>query len=179
MESIISEKRLQLEDLPIELEGIITSEGFAAFAQFDSSRMKILLSNLINNASEAFSTKGGRIILSLDVSDETIVLKIKDNGCGIAADILEQIFDVGISFKDKGFGLGLPDAKKNIEAFGGTLQLYSVQKKGTIVDITRPRSEPPNWFVSEICVSPDIIIAILDDDQSVHDAWDQRLLGVS
>ena len=179
LENIISEKRVQFEELAIELEGIISSEGFSAFAKFDPSRMKRLLSNLINNSSEAFSTKGGKILLELDAYDGKVFLKIIDNGCGIAANLLEKVLDEGISFKDKGFGLGLPDAKKSIEAFGGTLQLQSSLKKGTTVDIVLPRLDPPNWFVSVIFVSPDITIGILDDDQSVHDAWDQRLSAVS
>jgi signal transduction histidine kinase len=179
LESIISEKRLQYEGRPIELEGTITSEGFSAFAKFDPSLMKRLLSNLINNASEAFSAKGGKIILMLDAYDGKVFLKIIDNGCGIAFELLEKVLDVGISFKDKGFGLGLPDAKKSIEAFGGILLLHSILKKGTTVEIILPRSDSPNWFVSEIFVSPDIMIGILDDDQSVHDAWNQRLLAVS
>ncbi|WP_428412888.1 sensor histidine kinase [Legionella sp.] len=179
LESIISEKRLQFEGRPIELKEIITNEGFIAFAQFDASRMKRLLSNLINNAAEAFSTKGSKITLILDACNEKIALKIKDDGFGIAADLLQQVFDEGISFKEKGFGLGLPDAKKNIEAFGGTLQLHSVLKEGTTVHITLPRSESPPWFVPEICVSPNIEIAILDDDQSVHGAWNQRLSAAS
>ncbi|MBA3536086.1 MAG: HAMP domain-containing histidine kinase [Tatlockia sp.] len=179
LESIISEKRLQFDGRPIELEGIITSDGFSAFARFDPSQMKRLLSNIINNASEAFSAKGGKINLMLDAYDGKVVLKIIDNGCGIAVDLLEKVLDVGVSFKPEGFGLGLPDAKKSIESFGGTLQLYSILKKGTTVEILLPRSVSPDWFVSEIFVCPDIMIGILDDDPSVHDAWNQRLLAVS
>ncbi len=45
--------------------------------------------------------------------------------------------------------------------------------------ITLPREEAPNWFVSEILVFTEIAIGILDDDPSVHDAWQQRLFTVS
>ncbi|MBA2657117.1 MAG: HAMP domain-containing histidine kinase [Tatlockia sp.] len=179
LENIISEKRLQFEDRPIQLEGNITSEGFSAFAKFDPSRMKRLLSNLINNSSEALPAKGGKIILNLDASNEKVVIKITDNGCGIEVDLLEKVMDEGVSFKDNGFGLGLPYAKKSIEDFGGILQLHSILKQGTTVKIILPRSDSPTWFVSEIFVSPEIEIGILDDDQSVHDAWDQRLLAVA
>lgn len=179
LESIISEKRLQYEGRPIELETIITSAGYMAFAQFDASRMKRLLSNLINNSAEAFSVIGGKITLTLEASDKYLTFKIIDDGCGIEADLLQRVFDEGISFKEKGFGLGLPDAKKNIEAFGGTIQLHSIPREGTTVEITLPRSEPPPWFAPEITVSFNTEIAILDDDNSVHCAWNQRLLAVS
>jgi len=179
LESIISEKRLQYEGRPIELETIITSAGYMAFAQFDASRMKRLLSNLINNSAEAFSVIGGKITLTLEASDKYLTFKIIDDGCGIEADLLQRVFDEGISFKEKGFGLGLPDAKKNIEAFGGTIQLHSIPREGTTVEITLPRSKPPPWFAPEITVSFNTEIAILDDDNSVHCAWNQRLLAVS
>ncbi len=61
--------------------------------------MKRLLSNLINNSSEAFRKQGGKIILMLDASDEKVFFKIQDDGCGIAADLLEKVLDVGVSFK--------------------------------------------------------------------------------
>ena len=97
LEGIISEKRVQFEDRPIELEGIITREGFSAFAKFDLSRIKRLLSNLINNASEAFSTNGGKITLMLDAYDGKIFLKIIDNGSGIAVDLLDKVL-LGMSW---------------------------------------------------------------------------------
>ena len=100
LESIVSEKRLQFEGHTIELEESITSEGFSAFAVFDLSRMKRLLSNLINNASEALSSKGGTIIIRLETQDEKIILRIIDNGCGIATDLLDKI-TLGTSFKEK------------------------------------------------------------------------------
>ncbi|MBA2648115.1 MAG: HAMP domain-containing histidine kinase [Legionella sp.] len=179
IESIISEKRLQFIGMPIELESIITSEGFSAFATFDSSRMKRLLSNLINNSSEAFSGRGGKIILKLDAWNGKVFLKIIDNGCGIAAGSLQHVFNFGESTKKEGAGLGLADAKAIVEKFGGKLELNSILNQGTVVEITLPSSEPPNWFVSEILISTEKFIVIIDDDQSVHDAWNQRLISAS
>ncbi len=178
LEGIISEKRMQFEGQSIELEGKITREGFSACAKFDLSRMKRLLSNLINNAAESFSVNGGKITLILDAYEENVLLKIIDNGFGIADDLLDKVLS-GMSLKDNGCGLGLSDAKKNIESFGGKLQLSSIVTKGTTVSIILPKLSAPNWFVSEIYVSPNVIIGILDDDQIVHDAWDLRLLSIS
>ncbi len=179
LECIVSEKRLQFDGQPIQLEEQISSAGFFAFAEFDLKEMKRVLSNLINNAAEALSKTGGQIIVVLDMQDELISLQIKDNGHGIPEDKLAEILKVGVSFKEGGSGLGLPHAKETIEAWKGTLRLRSIVGRGTTIDIQLPSATPPQWFTSEIIVDPNVPIAILDDDQSVHDAWDQRLSAVS
>ena len=179
LESIISEKRMQLEGRSIDLIEEISNTGFAVFAQFDATEMKRLLSNLMNNAAEAFGPSGGKITVLLAADDEFIDLRIKDNGCGIPQDKLKEVLKPGVSFKEGGSGLGLPHAKETIEAWGGEMQLHSALGRGTEILLKLPRASAPGWFVSEIRVSPEIPIGILDDDQSVHDAWDQALLVVS
>lgn len=179
LESILSEKRLQFDGQPIQLEERFSSAGFFAFAEFDLKEMKRVLSNLINNAAEALSKTGGQIIIVLDIQDEWISLQIKDNGHGISQDKLTEVLKVGVSFKEGGSGLGLPHAKETIEAWNGILRLHSSIGQGTTIDIQLPSATPPQWFTSEIIVDLAAPIAILDDDQSVHDAWDQRLGAVS
>ncbi len=179
LESIISEKRLQFDAQPIQLEAQISSVAFFAFAKFDLKEMKRLLSNLINNAADALPQSGGQIIIALDMQDELISLQIKDNGHGISEDKLKEVLKPGVSFKAGGSGLGLPHAKETIESWSGTLQLHSIVEQGTTIDIQLPTTTPPQWFTSELIVTPNVPIAILDDDQSVHDAWDQRLNAVS
>jgi signal transduction histidine kinase len=181
IESIISEKRLALEGRQIMIEARITSEGFAAFAEFDANEMKRILSNLINNSLEASTLLNteAKITILLDAKNKYIILKVIDNGIGIPEKLLVTVLEPGISLKDKGHGLGLPHAKKTIENWRGELTLSSVEGQGTEVSITLPRAKAPVWFVSKIKVSNNIEIGILDDDQSVHNAWDQRLLAVS
>lgn len=178
LESILSEKRLQFDNQPICLEEFISSTGLFAFAKFDLKEMKRLLSNLINNAAEALPQSGGQIIVVLDMQDEWISLQIKDNGHGIPEDRLNKVLKPGVSFKAGGSGLGLPHAKETVEAWGGALQLHSVVNQGTTIDIQLPTAAPPPWFTSELIVDPSTPIGILDDDQSVHDAWNQRLNAV-
>ena len=180
VESIISEKRLALETQPVQIEVHISQDGFAAFAEFDSMEMKRILSNLINNAVEAFAVEcQGKIEVYLDAKQDHIDLAVIDNGQGIPAASLLRILEEGLSLKAQGHGLGLSHAKKTIEAWGGILTLTSTEGKGTQVLLRIPRKKAPSWFVSGIQVSEGRAIGILDDDQSVHDAWDQRLLVVS
>lgn len=179
VESIISEKRAQFDNRPLELDSEITSEGFAAFSEFDGVEMKRLLSNLINNASEAFDAKGGKITVVLSADDQHLFLSVKDNGCGIPEDKLSAVLEPGVSLKEKGNGLGLSHAKQTLEDWGGSLALSSVVGEGTEVKLSLVRVKAPSWFVSSIEVSEARLIGILDDDASIHDAWDQRLREVS
>lgn len=179
VESIISEKRAQFEGRALELDSEISSAGFAAFAQFDATEMKRLLSNLINNALDAFDAKGGKVTVLLDADEGNLFLTVKDNGCGIPEDQLNAVLEPGVSLKAKGNGLGLPHAKKTVEDWGGSFALSSVLGEGTQVKLNLVRSRTPAWFVSSIEVSEERPVAILDDDASVHDAWDQRLREVS
>ncbi len=179
LENIISEKRLQFDGQPIQLEAHISSAGLFAFAKFDLKEMSRLLSNLINNAADALTQSDGQIILVLDMQNEWISLQIKDNGHGISEEKIADVLKIGISFKKGGSGLALAHAKETIEAWDGSLHLYSAAGQGTTIDIQLPTATPPQWFTSELIVTPNVYIAILDDDQSVHDAWDQRLNAVS
>ena len=61
-----------------------------------------------------------------------------DNGCGIDAATLERIFETFFSTKRGGSGLGLPTARKIIEAHGGTMHVQSEVGRGTQFTIELP-----------------------------------------
>jgi signal transduction histidine kinase len=72
VESMVSEKRSQFMGSQIELDSEISSDGFSAFAEFDASELKRVLSNLINNAFEAFPEKSGKITVFLAADSHTL-----------------------------------------------------------------------------------------------------------
>ena len=80
-----------------------------------------------------------------------------------------------MSSKQHGSGLGLSHAKKSIEAWSGTIHLDSQVGHGTAVMMTLPVAKATAWFGATIEVTPQSTIAILDDDDSIHGAWDERL----
>lgn len=181
VETLISEKRVIFGDKNLSIEAEITQKGFFAFSKFNPTEMQRLLSNLINNSVEAMSgNQQGVIKLSLDVVHEKIHISVIDNGSGISPEIQEKILANTLkSTKEGGNGLGLSHAKKTIEALGGSIRLISSLGHGTQVLMTLPSVNQPSWLISDIKVSSAIPIAILDDDPSVHGAWDNRLDEVS
>lgn len=113
------------------------------------SRIQLVLAlkNLVKNAHEAFALdarrfRSGRVQVSAKLLDEEqIEIAIADNGSGLSADDLAEVrrFLPGkTSKKYLGTGFGMPIAKRNIEAHGGSLSIESTEGIGTRVMVRLP-----------------------------------------
>lgn len=102
-----------------------------------------VLMNIINNAIDVLIERKDddrQIWVRTDCSDESIVIKIEDNGGGIEDAILGKIFDPYFSEKSKnGTGLGLYMAKMIIEKHIGGMLSANNTSKGACFSITLPR----------------------------------------
>lgn len=103
----------------------------------DRVKLRQVITNLLKNALEA-TEKDGWITLEADFKDDSLYIKICDNGCGIPAENLQTIFVPFSSFKKNGTGLGLPIARQIIEAHGGTLSVKSSFGRGSCFTICLP-----------------------------------------
>ena len=116
----------------------------AGYVFGDARRLRESVEHLLNNA-VAYTDRKGRIALTAEGNDELAVIRIADNGAGIAAEDLPRVFDRFDRINEAGvrgeaaLGLGLPLTRQFIEAHGGTVELQSKQGKGTTVTITIPR----------------------------------------
>ncbi|MES2944201.1 MAG: PAS domain S-box protein [Pseudomonadota bacterium] len=96
----------------------------------DPTRLAQVLQNLLGNASK-FTPSGGRIRLEAQVSKERLCVDISDNGAGITADSLENIFELfsqgdGVAAsRQSGLGIGLSLARSLIEMHGGSISASS------------------------------------------------------
>ena len=89
--------------------------------------MQWVIENLLKNAVDAISGKGS-ITFQLHENEHDVMLDITDTGKGIDAKAQRRIFEPGFTSKDRGWGLGLPLAKRIIEQYhGGKLLLKSSQ----------------------------------------------------
>jgi len=79
----------------------------------------------------------------LDDADR-LKVSISDNGCGIAPDRQEKIFDLFFTTKGSGgSGLGLPMVKKFVEKMGGSLTLQSAPDAGATFIMSFPQKVAP------------------------------------
>ena len=103
----------------------------------DADMLKQVILNLFINAQQAMSN-GGELIIRTAKQKKDAVIQISDTGSGIAADKLPKIFDAYYSSRPHGSGLGLPTAKKIVEAHNGTIAVDSEPGKGTSFTIKLP-----------------------------------------
>lgn len=177
LKDIVASKKLQFESNNLKFIEIITSHAYKVFTKGNMSEIRRMLSNLINNSVESIDKETGEILIKLSVKKETIIIMIKDNGCGIAQEKLETILLPGISFKENGTGLGLSHAKQTINAFNGTLKIQSVEKLGSNVFVHLPRIDTPKWVKNNFNLRDNTLIAILHNDKKTLHTWVLKLLS--
>jgi PAS domain S-box-containing protein len=96
----------------------------------DSVRLTQVLANLLNNAAK-YTETGGHIWLTARRDGAGVVLSVRDNGSGIAADKLPQIFDLFAQADQRsgrgqgGLGIGLTMARSLVEMHGGSIEAHS------------------------------------------------------
>ncbi len=104
----------------------------------DREKIQQVLINLVRNAIEATS-EGGSVTLSSRLSGDTVVVEVADTGVGIEAGL--DVFDFFITTKRGGTGLGLPIARRIVEAHGGRLTFESEPGLGTTFFVTLKAAE--------------------------------------
>ncbi|MGB5985722.1 MAG: ATP-binding protein [Desulfobacterales bacterium] len=105
-----------------------------------ATELQQVLLNLLNNSVDAMNSSGGIIQVSTQVNEGQILLKIADNGIGIAEANLQRIFDPFYTTKPvgKGTGLGLSICFGIIQKLGGNIQVQSAKGQGTAFSIRLP-----------------------------------------
>jgi len=108
----------------------------------DNGRLKQILMNLCANAIKF--TEKGKVTLSVEFSDSSIVFTIKDTGIGILEEQLDNVFDSfhqaveSISRRFGGTGLGLYISKQLAEMMNGSISVTSELDKGSIFVFNLP-----------------------------------------
>ncbi|MEO7191532.1 MAG: HAMP domain-containing sensor histidine kinase [Vicinamibacterales bacterium] len=106
----------------------------------DPTLLARAFTNLIENAIQAMPL-GGAVLIAAYVGDDQLELTIRDTGVGMDPTTLARAFEPYFSTKTAGSGLGLANARHNIEIAGGTVSIASVAGAGTTVTITLPRED--------------------------------------
>ncbi|HET9484428.1 MAG TPA: PAS domain S-box protein [Xanthomonadales bacterium] len=146
--SRITEGKIQIERRPVDLAEVVARAVESARPDIDARqhalelevdgpvmvngdvyRLTQVVTNLLHNAAK-FTPPGGRIAISLSGEDRA-VLRVRDNGEGIAPELLPRVFDLftqGDSTIDRargGLGLGLTIVRRLIEMHGGAVEANS------------------------------------------------------
>jgi signal transduction histidine kinase len=103
----------------------------------DEEAFRGALLNLILNAQQAMPD-GGQLVVRTRPSGIGVAIELIDTGEGMDEEVMSHIFEAFYSTKSGGSGLGLPTAKKFIEAHGGQINVQSQLGKGTQFTIELP-----------------------------------------
>jgi signal transduction histidine kinase len=129
-------------------------------AEADPVRIEQVVTNLLTNAVK-YTPTGGKIHVSALREDGHAVIKVRDNGMGIASELLPHVFDLftqGHHTLDRshgGLGIGLTVVKSLVEMHGGTISAKSEgARKGTEFTVRLPLTTAPIKVIEPPLRSP-------------------------
>lgn len=94
----------------------------------DGEKLQRILQNLVSNALR-FTDAGGHIAISVQVLGDTVELTVADDGCGVAEEDRERIFELGTT--NGGSGYGLTIVREYARALGGDAYMEPAIGKGS------------------------------------------------
>ncbi len=143
------------------------------WVQLDGVRWRQVFSNLLNNALKF--TARGAVFVRLGLSGERLVLTVKDEGVGIAPEVLKRLFrpfeqaDTSTTRQYGGTGLGLALSRLLVEAMGGSLTVESQPGVGSVftVAVTLVEASAPPVAPQPVEVAPPrsrLPVLVVDDN---------------
>ncbi|HEY0490419.1 MAG TPA: ATP-binding protein [Telluria sp.] len=113
----------------------------------DYKRLVQVVANLLHNAAK-YTPEHGRIEVTLEASDDHVLLNVSDNGVGIAPDLLPNVFELFSQAERSsdraqgGLGLGLALVKSLVELHGGSVSASSAGvQTGSTFSLRLPRMQ--------------------------------------
>ena len=102
--------------------------------QSDSELLSLVWNNLISNAVK-FTRSGGTVGLSLKADGSSVIVQVRDTGCGMTPEtgmhIFEKFYQGDTSHATQGNGLGLALVKRVVDILGGEIGVQSVYGQGS------------------------------------------------
>jgi PAS domain S-box-containing protein len=142
LESIV-DSVLSTVDIPDNIEITYSVKARYPKLMIDSSYMKRILTNLVNNAVQAMPD-GGTLTINAYYRDHQAFVSVEDTGGGIPEEAKNKIFKPLFTTKAKGQGFGLAVAKKLTDALNAAITFESEKGKGTKFIIQFPQNPKQN-----------------------------------
>ncbi|MBN1542936.1 PAS domain S-box protein [candidate division KSB1 bacterium] len=116
---------------------ILYTSRRSAWILADWPQLKRAFMNILQNSLQAIG-ENGQIQIDLRIERSRLIIRIRDNGPGIAASDLQHIFEPFFTTKSNGEGLGLFITRELIRASGGRIRCWSRPGRGTVFSISFP-----------------------------------------
>ncbi len=150
----------------------------------DPDRLMQVLNNLLSNACK-FSPAGESIDVSIETTEESVTVAVRDNGAGIPEEFQSRIFqkfaqaDSSDTRAKGGTGLGLSISKMIIENFGGQLNFNSPANQGTTFYFTLPIAQTVAQLEKLIPTSNQERLLLCEDDIDQSDYLQALLIAAN
>lgn len=136
----LSRKAIQLLELEAKREGValtFSSDQEAILIRADEDRLRQVLINLVINALQAVS-RGGRVDVTVGRAGGHAFVCVRDDGPGIDAEHLGDLFKPFVTTKEKGTGLGLAIVSRIVKQHHGTVTASNHQDGGACFEVRLP-----------------------------------------
>ena len=123
-----------------EYADLVHTENRAPEAKIRINKIRFsrVLINLVENAAYAVRRPDGKIWIRVEETEGAeIRFQVEDNGTGIPRELLGEIWEKGFSIRSSS-GLGLNFVQQVVEQCGGSVELESVEREGTVVTVSLP-----------------------------------------
>ena len=114
----------------------------------DPMRFEQVLVNLLNNAAK-YTEPGGHIQLTAELDGGEVVIRVRDDGLGISAELLPRVFDLFVQGERSldraqgGLGIGLTLVKSLVAMHGGRVEAHSEgPRRGSEIVVRVPAADP-------------------------------------
>ena len=136
--------RLLRNSAEVQSHHVIDAEAPSepVWCEADESQIRQVVWNLATNGLRAMGS-GGRLLMTVALDetvegDQCVILKVQDQGCGIVAQDLDDIFQPFRSSFERGTGLGLAVVHRVVTDYNGSIHVSSTVGHGTTVSVRLP-----------------------------------------
>jgi PAS domain S-box-containing protein len=121
----------------VSLRGVNVEKWYCSgnLIMANSEKLKIALTNVMVNAIEAMEHSSGILKLTIIQKDNSILLSVTDNGCGMTKEQQQKMFDPFYSNKAAGLGVGLANVKRILQHHHASIEVNSKPGQGTTFNI--------------------------------------------
>ena len=127
--------REQSRQMPIPVLGCESRE---VYVKADHDQLMSIFGHIVQNAQDA-TADDGEIKITQTRDGDKVVIKFADTGCGMSEDFIKNhLFKPFKSTKGKGMGIGVYETREIISALGGTVEVESQLKRGTVFTVSLP-----------------------------------------
>jgi two-component system CheB/CheR fusion protein len=169
-------------------ELVVSLPSQSLYVNGDAARVVQILNNLLGNAIK-YTPPGGRIELTVRSEGDEVVMSVRDNGVGMATDLLPEVFTMFMQIipfpqeapRSRGLGIGLALVRQLVELHGGTVQAMSEGVgHGSEFVVRLPRAEEPGHGASQPSARvPPVLsrrrVLVADDDVVTADTLAELL----